>query len=336
MALRDELAAQRHLLPSRAELDARIARAITSLASPEAAAVDAALAGAAALLDLDPYHLGLHRALGLARARRGELEAAVEHLAVGVDMEVVEPSALRVDPELVAVVATADRVALVDLIVEGARARRRIWDLTCDALDPPGVVVLRWRAEDDGAVRAIVDDHLAHCARVVGGSRTTCDDRYMFDGAARTLELGEDTFGKFGYLGRLHAMLRALAPHVEDLRFLLFEQTVSPLDEIWIVEGAFHVRRHHVAPGFDHDLFGLCQVLDDFLVHTRVADPDLRRYVVGALTELAEAWWPEVSKRSPKPYGIERVEFATARLAAHGRPELRARYERERAAVAAR
>jgi hypothetical protein len=63
VALRDELDAQRHLLPSRAELDARIARAIGRLGGPPAE-VDAGLAEAAVLIDLAPYDARLNLALG--------------------------------------------------------------------------------------------------------------------------------------------------------------------------------------------------------------------------------------------------------------------------------
>ncbi|MCB9678173.1 MAG: hypothetical protein H6737_23935 [Alphaproteobacteria bacterium] len=195
-----------------------------------------------------PYHAGLNLAVARHHARSGDLDAALLHASRVLEMEAMSPRALAAALEDVLPDASA-AVAGLDARWAGTC---RTADLCFDALEPNvdwSGVVLIWPEHAQEAMEAAYLELLAHVgrvnARLFDQEVEDCidDEQLAIVRLQSPFEPDDRLIASFGGYGWVLKTLEAFAPHVEDVRFFLFDQT-SPLDEIWIVDGVFHLVRH--------------------------------------------------------------------------------------------
>jgi tetratricopeptide (TPR) repeat protein len=292
MTLRDAFAPWRKWYLSAAEIQQRIAQLDRLL---QAGQVDEGVRLAEETLVNDPYNPALHRALLRVHAARGDIERYGAHLGIGFSIHDLDEANLRADPEL------CGRLTAEQLDRAVAEARRaaggdRPRDFCFDEVAPRArtfTTTLTWRAEHQEQVRAAY----ARFARL--SART--QKRYVFpDDEDReevvaewyghhvgvgTMALETESMpGAFCPMGVTLGFVRDVAPHVDDVRFFFYDQ-VSPLDEVWIVDHGFYIRRHPVSVD---DFADAVRYLDDQLQREQIADAALGAYVAQQASAMAE------------------------------------------------
>lgn len=280
----------RHLHVSQAELRARI----EALRGLEASGqLDEAVARAEAMLEHAPFDAELLRWLVRACAARGDVEAHARHLATACYVDVLDPEAAREDASLRGrLSAEAFANNLRDARAGIGKDRSRDFKLT--EIEPRSTTFctrLRWRAEDSPAVLAALRRFCADTSRVdrARDPKQAWVDDYLWwiersvgDGTQLDLE-GEFAPG-FCHLGRIVVLLQELAPFVDDVRTLIYDQT-SPLYEVWIVDRACYVRRHAICA--DDEVW---QHLDTLIERANIRDPVLEARLVEHFTTQAAEW----------------------------------------------
>jgi tetratricopeptide (TPR) repeat protein len=120
--------------------------------------------------------------------------------------------------------------------------------------------------------------------------------------------------GAFCPLGVTLQFVREVAPWVDDVRFFFYDQ-VSPLDEVWIVDHVFYVRRHPVRV---YDFVAVVRYLDDLLLREKIRDPALGAFLAERMTSLAAGQVSCIEKPYLDPATHRReAEELMARAARH-------------------
>lgn len=279
MSLRSIFARHRHRFLSPEERAHRVQKAVAALdADPlDASAVErrgSPREVATALLAHAPYDPELRRGLARHAARCGDEEALCEHLEAAFDPEGADLETLRGDLDGL----VPDLEARLDGLVQGWGRRARVKDMAVESVGP-GETALVWPVSAHDAVVRVYEGWLAHVGRVE--AKIFDEPRYVEWAVADSLDL-ESPFDleppldrSFGHLGAILRLFDEVAPHVEDLRLHLYDQT-SELHEIWIVDGVCYALEHP-CEGFDTEASTL--LLGRILAEVG-EDPPLRQVVV--------------------------------------------------------
>ena len=272
-------------------------------------------------LAFDPYDVAMHRELAVVRARAGDPDALAEHLAVCFDMGALDASSLRADPALRGRVAAGAFEQLVTDIETGHGRRSRFKDVSFDEIAPRTntfETTLVWAPEHQPAIDVAFRRLIEAAARSGVSDRTeedlTTEIAWLETYAERLkspFTLDDHLIGTHAYFGDVHRFLREIAPYVEDVRFLMFDQ-VSPHDEFWIVGGSFHVFRH---PLEDSDSEGRARYFEELCARDGLDDPTLRPYLAKLWSTVAHVdLEANENRRSYADGTAERAAYAIERL----------------------
>lgn len=322
--LREAFERQRDRFLGEDEIAIRFRRA-TELLHGNASEIAEGIVLAEQTLAHDPYNVAMHRELAIARARAGDADALFYHLAICFDMEALDASAMRDDRLLRGGVPEKAFDRIVTQIEREHRARARFRDVCFDEIAPRAntfETTLVWAAEHqtkiEAAFRRLVDS--AARSRVAGragedlASELAWLDTY-FERLTSPFTLDDRLIGTHAYFGKVHQFFREIAPYLEDVRFLMFDQ-VSPHDEFWIVGGAFHVCRHPLA---DSDAEGRATFFEELCAREGLDDPTLRRYLAKLWATVAHVDLEANENRRSHADGIAaRAAHAIDRLVALG------------------
>ena len=196
----------------------------------------------------------------------------------------------------------------------------------------------RWflrEEEIEARVRRV--EHEAYVRFARASDRT---DAYVFPGQPRferaEMELhqvgdgsmllaSESMPGAFCYMGAAVALVREIAPYIDDVRFFFYDQ-VSWLDEVWVVDRTFYMRRHPVSVDDFHEVI---RHLDGILQRERIEDRALGAYLAekaalhagGCISHLASAYLDAAALRRQ----AEELMAVAARYDGEEPPYLRAK-----------
>lgn len=314
MSLRSIFARHSHRFLSPAERARRVREAVAALdAEPLVASAEVRRGSprdvATELLAHAPYDPELRRGLARHAARIGDEEALREHLEAAFDPEGAQLETLRRDLEGL----VPDLEERLDGLVQGWGRRARVKDVAVESVGP-GETALVWPPSAHDAVVRVYGDWLAHVGRVE--ARIFDEPRCVEWAVAGSLDL-ESPFDlerpldrSFGHLGALLRLFDEVAPHVADLRVLLYDQT-SELHELWIVDGVCYALQHP-CEGFDTE--ASTAVLERILAEVG-EDPPLRQVVVSGWRTCA-GWAIRALREHPERRS--EAEGHLERLRAHG------------------
>lgn len=236
----------------------------------------------------DPYDVPVHRALAAAKACDGDAaaDAVYEHLAICHDVGAIEVAELRADRTACGAMSDATFEAVLASVVANAKHRTRFRDVAFDEIGPNTTAYetrLIWKPAHHGAVVAAHERLIAAATRAyeaAGLEMTLGPSVEAFDLQREKLRspfiLDEHLIGLQCHFGSVHRFVREVAPYVEDVRFLMFDQ-VSPVDELWIIDGVALVCRH---PLHGSGLRERAELFEALCGVQRIrADAHLREYV---------------------------------------------------------
>lgn len=280
----------RNLHVSQAEIRARLA----SVRDLEAKGQhDEAIARAEATLEHAPFDAELVLWLVRTYAARGDAAAHRAHLATAFYVDVLDHDAALADASLrgtLSAEAFADNVREASAVI-GKDRTRDFWFTEVEPRRDEHGTILHWRHENAEPVLAALRRFCADTARVdrVMDPESEWHDDYLWWIEARVgdgirLDLEGETAPGFCHLGRVVVLLEELAPFVDDVRLLLYDQT-SPLYEVWIVEHAFYLRRHAI---YAQDQ--MWEHLDSLMQKENIRDRPLEELLVNRFSREAAGW----------------------------------------------
>lgn len=266
------------------EIAYRFERAVTWLRGGEAD-VAAGVTLAIETLAYDPCNVAMHRELAVACARAGDAEGIAEHLSVCFDMEMLDAAAMLADPSLRGVLTERAFEEIVGRVEKECTYRTRFKDVRFDEVMPHTHefgTTLVWKDEDHRAVTAAFEKLFEAADRqsaMVGRSQLGFDEEQL----KSPFELNDRLLGGSCCFGTVHQFFRDIAPYLDDVRFLMFDQ-VSPVDEVWIVNGAFHMCRH---PLIDSDQQQRAVFFEELIERHGLDDSALRKYIAVCWSSVA-------------------------------------------------